>query len=181
MNLIQQFAALIQSGVTVHIKLSRFGNEVQMDILPIAAGNATGISLPPKALLGTAQELDEALPGFLQTYLHSSSNIQQQIEQATSELKAAEEAAKEQAQAVVKAKQADKSKVTTSKTLTSSPKKTRDMSAGLMGEDDKNDDDQAGDASVGESNETDKPQVAASTAGSGVPAVQEDALSADLF
>ena len=80
MNLFQQFAPLIAAGVTVHLKLSANGENMQLDLIPVANENKAGISLSPKALVASAAELDEKLPAFLETYLASQVRISDLIE-----------------------------------------------------------------------------------------------------
>lgn len=133
MNLFQQFAPLIAAGVTVHLKLSANGENMQLDLIPVAKENKAGISLSPKALVASAAELDEKLPAFLETYLASQVRISDLIEASQKELDAAEDAAKAAAQAA---------KVT-SGTRTATPaaaKKSRNMADGLMDEAEESDD-----------------------------------------
>ena len=136
MNLFQQFAPLIAAGVTVHLKLSANGENMQLDLIPVAKENKAGISLSPKALVASAAELDEKLPAFLETYLASQVRISDLIEASQKELDAAEEAAKAAAQAA-KATASKAPAKATSGTRTATPaatKKPRNMADGLMDE-----------------------------------------------
>jgi PRTRC genetic system protein E len=148
MNLFQQFAPLIAAGVTVHLKLSANGENMQLDLIPVAKENKAGISLSPKALVATAAELDEKLPAFLETYLASQVRISDLIDASQKELDAAEEAAKAAAQSA-KATASKAPAKATSGTRTATPaatKKPRNMADGLMDEDDEADDTGSGEA-----------------------------------
>lgn len=148
MNLFQQFAPLIAAGVTVHLKLSANGENMQLDLIPVAKENKAGISLSPKALVATAAELDEKLPAFLETYLASQVRISDLIDASQKELDAAEEAAKAAAQAAKTTASKAPAKAT-SGTRTATPaatKKPRNMADGLMDEDDEADDTGSGEA-----------------------------------
>lgn len=138
MNLFQQFAPLIASGVTVHLKLSASGENMQLDLIPVAKENKAGISLTPKALVATAAELDEKLPAFLETYLASQVRISDLIDESQKELKAAEDAARDAAQAAKASATKSPSKTASGvRTSTATPgKKARNMTDGLMSEDD---------------------------------------------
>lgn len=141
MNLFQQFAPLIASGVTVHLKLSASGENMQLDLIPVAKENKAGISLSPKALVASAAELDEKLPAFLETYLASQVRISDLIEASQKELEAAEEAAKAAALAAKETASKAPAKAT-SGTRTATPaatRKPRNMTDGLMDDDDEAD------------------------------------------
>lgn len=138
MNLFQQFAPLIASGVTVHMKLSAHGEKVQLDLIPVAKENKAGISLMPKALVATAAELDEKLPGFLEGYLATQVTLSDLIDKSQLELKAAEDAAKSLADAAKSesAKSGSKSSPAARATSSGAPKRERNLTDGLMGEGD---------------------------------------------
>lgn len=138
MNLFQQFAPLIASGVTVHLKLSASGENMQLDLIPVAKENKAGISLTPKALVATAAELDEKLPRFLETYLASQIRISDLIDESQKELQAAEEAARGAAQAAKAAavKSPGKGASGVRPTTASPVRKDRNLTDGLMDEDD---------------------------------------------
>jgi PRTRC genetic system protein E len=136
MKFIAHFATLLAAGVSVQLKLAAHGeNEIQLDIIPVAKTNKAGIVLTPKALIGTAQELDDNLPAFLDTYISTQSSINTLIEESERELAAAKAAT-------------DAAKSTSTKTASTqvrkaapsgkpgAPAKVRDMSAGLMDDDD---------------------------------------------
>lgn len=150
MNLFQQFAPLIASGVTVHLKLSASGENMQLDLIPVAKENKAGISLSPKALVASAAELDEKLPAFLETYLASQVRISDLIEASQKELEAAEEAAKAAALAAKETASKAPAKAT-SGTRTATPaatRKPRNMTDGLMDDDDEADDTGSGETTV---------------------------------
>jgi PRTRC genetic system protein E len=150
MNLFRQFAPLIAAGVTVHLKLSANGENMQLDLIPVAKENKAGISLSPKALVASAAELDEKLPAFLETYLASQVRISDLIEASQKELEAAEEAAKAAALAAKETASKAPAKAT-SGTRTATPaatKKPRNMTDGLMDDDDEADDTGSGETTV---------------------------------
>jgi PRTRC genetic system protein E len=150
MNLFQQFAPLIASGVTVHLKLSASGENMQLDLIPVAKENKAGISLSPKALVASAAELDEKLPAFLETYLASQVRISDLIEASQKELEAAEEAAKAAALAAKETASKAPAKATSgARTATpAATKKPRNMTDGLMDDDDEADDTVSGETTV---------------------------------
>lgn len=140
MKFIEQFAPLIAAGVAVQLKLSAHGeNEIQLDIIPVAKTNKAGILLTPKALIGTAQELDDNLPAFLATYITTQSSINTLIEESERELATAQAAAKAATEAAKST--SNKSASTPARKVAPSgkpgaPAKVRDMSAGMLDEDD---------------------------------------------
>lgn len=148
MNLFQQFAPLIAAGVTVHLKLSASGENMQLDLIPVAKENKAGISLSPKALVATAAELDEKLPAFLETYLASQVRISDLIDASQKELEAAEEAAKVAAKdAKATASKAPPKASSSARTVApAAAKKSRNMADGLMDEEEELEDTQTGEA-----------------------------------
>jgi len=95
MKLFQQLAASIKAGVVFHMTVRAAGENMQVELHPECDAGKTGIAIPHKALIATPEELDAAIPGFLETYLASSVNLTEQIEQARVAMAAAEDAAKE--------------------------------------------------------------------------------------
>lgn len=152
MKLIQPFEALIQNGVSLTLKFAAAGDgQIQLDILPAGKDTKTGVALPPKALFGTAAELDAFLEGFVEKYANSVQRIADVVANADQELQQAEAAAATQARQAVDTKRANKSTTKPgagTKSSASTPKK-RDLGAGMIGEEggegeDDTDDDQVG-------------------------------------
>lgn len=139
MKFIEHFATLLAAGVSFQLKLAAHGeNEIQLDIIPVAKTNKAGIVLTPKALIGTAQEIDENLPTFLATYITTQSSINTLIEESERELAAAQAAAKAATEAAKST--SNKSASTPARKVTppgkpGAPAKVRDMSAGMLDED----------------------------------------------
>lgn len=154
MKLIQPFEALIQNGVSLTFKFAAAGDgQIQLDILPAGKDTKTGVALPPKALFGTAAELDANLEEFVEKYANSVQRIAEVVANADQELQQAEAAAATQARQAVDTKRANKTttKPGAGKSAASTPKK-RDLGAGMIGEEggsdedhDHDDDDQTGD------------------------------------
>lgn len=136
MKLISPFKSLIQGGVILTLKISAAGGEnVQLDILPQGKDSATGVSLPPKALIGTPEEIDASLGEYLQKYAASVARVADVVANADAELKTIEDKSK--------AKTSTPSK-SASKPAASTPRK--DMSAGML--DEGGDDDDEGSTSL---------------------------------
>lgn len=139
MKLISPFKSLIKGGVVLNFKISAAGGEnVQMDILPQGKDSATGVSLPPKALVGTPEEIDASLEEYLQKYAASVTRVADVVANADAELQNIEQAAAAQAKKAVEEKAA-KSKTSTpakpgGKSAVPAPRK--DLSAGMLNEDD---------------------------------------------
>ena len=135
MQLISPFASLIKGGVILNLKISAAGGEnIQLDILPQGKDSATGVALPPKALVGTAQELDTHLEDYLRKYAASLARLADVLANADAELKTMEDAASAQARKAIEDK--SKSKAVAAKPATKPvPGAARkDMSAGLVDE-----------------------------------------------
>ena len=76
MQLITPLLPLLQGGVVLTLRMSAAaGQNIQLDILPQGKDTATGVALAPRALLGTAQELDEHLEAYLQKYATSLTRL----------------------------------------------------------------------------------------------------------
>jgi PRTRC genetic system protein E len=147
MKLIQPFADLIQAGVTLTLKFSAAGaTNIQLDILPQGKDTKTGVSLPPKAIVGTAQELDENLEAFIAKYAPSVQRVAEVVAGADADLQKIESDAAAQAKKAVdeKAKSRAAAKPGAGKSSTPAPKK--DLTKGMLdegagGSNDDNDDD----------------------------------------
>ena len=102
MQLITPFLTLLQGGVVLTLRLSATaGGNIQLDILPQGKDSATGVALPPRALVGTAQELDDHLEAYLQKYAASVARVADIVAGADAELQAIEQAASAQAHKAV--------------------------------------------------------------------------------
>lgn len=102
MQLITPFLTLLQGGVVLTLRLSATaGGNIQLDILPHGKDSSTGVALPPRALVGTAQELDDNLEAYLQKYAASVARVADIVAGADAELQAIEQAASTQARKAV--------------------------------------------------------------------------------
>lgn len=167
MNFFQQLQQLVSGGVKFHFKLSAAGDgQMQFDIIPVASENKAGISLPPQALTGTGQELDEHLGGFLRTYIASVTTINQVITDAEQQLKAAEDEARKKAAEASKAKTSTKSPA--SKTAPTSAKPSRNPADDLTNDDDggKEDEDSGETCAFGSNDTTSAPASGKKSSGS---------------
>lgn len=147
MKLIQPFEALIRNGVTLTFRLAAAGDQIQLDILPSGKDTKTGVALPPRALLGSAADLDEHLEAFVEKYAGSVTRIADVVANADQDLKQAEDAAAAQARKAVEEKRSNTKAPSKpgSKVATGTPKR-RDFMAGMTGagDEDVDDDDGAG-------------------------------------
>lgn len=142
MKMIQPFEALILAGVTLTLKFSAAGEKnIQLDILPQGKDTKTGMSLPPKAIVGTAQELDENLEAFIEKYAPSVQRVAEVVAGADADLQKIEADASAQAKKTVeeKAKSRAAAKPGAGKGTTPAPKK--DLTKGLLGAGDETNDD----------------------------------------
>jgi len=134
MKLISPFKSLIQGGVILSLKISAAGGEnIQLDILLQGKDSATGVALPPKALVGAADEINAHLEDYLQKYAASVARVADVVANADAELKTIEDAAAEQAKKAVEDK--SKAKIPASKPGTkaaSAAPRNKDMKAGLL-------------------------------------------------
>lgn len=182
MKLIQPFAALINNGVTLTFKLAAAGEKIQLDILPSGKDSKTGVALPPKALVGTAEDLDANLEAYLEKYAASLSTIADVVAKADVDLEAAEKAASDTARKAVEEKR-NKTKPGKSTPALSGPKK-KDATTGLID----TDDDDAGETGGGEEDEQDATTLdttgsaaAPAAAPAAAGAADQNALPAGLF
>lgn len=134
MNLIQPFEALIKNGVSLTFKISAAGEQIQLNILPTGKDSKTGVALPPKALFGTAAELDQHLEEFASKYAASVTRIADVVATADADLEKQEKEASETARKAVEDKRANKApaKPGVKSTSSTTPSKKRDMGAGLI-------------------------------------------------
>ena len=95
MNLFQQLAPLVTSGIVMRMTVRMHGDKLQLDIIPEVEAGKTGISVPAQALIGTAEELDAGVPGFIAAYAQSAADLNEQIAVAYAVMGKAQDAAKE--------------------------------------------------------------------------------------
>lgn len=191
MKLISPFKSLIQGGVILNLKISAAGGEnIQLDILSQGKDSATGVALPPKALVGTADEIDAHLEDYLQKYAASVARVADVVANADAELKTIEDAAAAQAKKAVEDKSKAKAPAPKPGTKTASAAPGKDMKAGLLSEgddeDNGDDDDQASTTllTTGSTGETPTPTGAPAAAPAPAPAAvmaSAEAMSSDLF
>ena len=187
MKLISPFKSLIQGGVILTFKISAAGGDrVQLDILPQGKDSATGVSLPPKAFVGTPEEIDAGLEEYLPKYAGTVARVADVVANADADLRSLEEAAAAQAKKAVE----DKSKAKTtspskpgSKPASSAPRK--DLSAGMLDESGDDDDDSTTLITTGGAGEApapaSAPAPAAAEAPAAAPAAPVEGVSPDLF
>ncbi len=179
MNLIQPFAALIKNGVNLTFKLAAAGDNIQLDILPSGKDSKTGVALPPKALIGTAEDLDANLEAYLQKYAASLTTIADVVAKADDDLQAAEKVASETARKAVEDKR--KSGKTSTSKPTASPKR-KDAASGLIDTDDDTNSEEEGEGGEGDDAATTLNTL--NNAPAAMPAqatATGDALSEELF
>lgn len=134
MKLIQPFADLIQAGVTLTLKFSAAGaTNIQLDILPQGKDTKTGVSLPPKAIVGTAQELDENLEAFIAKYAPSVQRVAEVVAGADADLQKIEADASAQAKKTVEEKAKSRAAAKPGAGKASTPAPNKDLSKGLLG------------------------------------------------
>jgi len=183
MQLISPFASLIHGGVILNLKISAAGGDnIQLDILPRGKDSATGVALPPKALVGTAQELDAHLEDYLRKYAASLARVADLVAGADAELKSIEDAASAQARKAIADK--SKSRPNPAKPRPLAPAARRDLTAGLV-------DDEESDGQEDEAGPSDAASALITTGGAGdggvaqvrpSPAAPEDGgMSQELF
>lgn len=174
MKLISPFKSLIQGGVILNLKISAAGGDnIQLDILPQGKDSATGVALPPKALVGTAQEIDENLEEYLQKYAASVARVADLVAGADAELKTIEDAAAAQARKAIDEKTRKAAAKPAIKPASGAPP-ARDVTAGLLeSNEDEGDDDEP------------SPSTLTTTGGAGqgaaAAAAPVEGVSPDLF
>lgn len=181
MNLIQQFEALIRGGIVLNLKIAATGENIQLDFIPAGKDTKTGVSLPARAMIGTAAELDEALAGFVPKYVGSLTRISNVVADAEAELAEAEAAAAAQAKQAVQDKAKNKGTKPLAKS-TSGPAK-RDPGKGLLGDDGDDAGDEGGDGTAEPEGEGETTLKTTGTASAPAPVGGQggNALDASLF
>lgn len=180
MKLISPFKSLIQGGVILTFKISAAGGEnVQIDILPQGKDSATGVSLPPKALVGAAEEIDANLEEYLQKYAASVARVADVVANADAELKSIEAAAAAQAKKAVEEKSKSKSSMPPSAgSRSGSSPPPKNMKAGMLDDDVDTDDEPTTLMTTGTAG---APAAEAETSHSDPAAGAGNAVSSDLF
>lgn len=141
MKMIQPFEALILAGVTLTLKFSAAGEKnIQLDILPQGKDTKTGMSLPPKAIVGTAQELDENLEAFIEKYAPSVQRVAEVVAGADADLQKIEADASAQAKKTVEEKAKSRAAAKPGAGKGTTPPK-KDLTKGLLGAGDETNDD----------------------------------------
>lgn len=164
---------LIQNGVELTFRLKAAGDtNIQMDILPTGKDSKTGVALPPKALIGTAAELDASLEEYLGKYAASVTTIADVVAKADEELQAVEKASSDAARKAVEDKRkTGKSGSAKSSTTT----KVKSADSGLIEAAGGDDDDDDEGTTLNTTSTAPASAPAADGAGTG------DALSKELF
>lgn len=192
MKLISPFKSLLQGGVILNFKIAAAGSgeNVQLDILPQGKDSSTGVSLPPKALVGTPEEIDSQLEEYLQKYATSVTRVAEVVANADAELKKIEDEAAAAAKKAIEDKAKNKTSTTKSpgKPGTTGTRKG-DPKAGLL--DDGDDENQDGDTSTtlittggttsGEKSGGGEPAGGTPSEPAAAPAAQGEGVSPDLF
>lgn len=145
MTLFTKFSPLVQAGVVVHLTLRQVGKDMQLEILPVCDAGKTGIALPPRAFLASPEELDEKMPGFLESYVSAAVNINEQIAVTVAVMDKAQEDAREATKKAQQAKTSTPARSSASTATTGTkPAKVRNTNAGFL---DDGDDGEGGDDS----------------------------------
>jgi PRTRC genetic system protein E len=147
MTLFTKFAPLVQAGVVVHLTMRQVGKDMQLEILPVCDAGKTGITVPPRAFLASPEELDEKIPGMLDTYVSAAVSINDQIAVTVAVMDKAQEDAREATKKAQQAKTTTPARTSTATTSGAKPVKTRNTNAGFLEEGD--DDDAGGDSGAG--------------------------------
>ncbi|MEJ8838157.1 PRTRC system protein E [Ramlibacter sp. AN1133] len=175
MQLISPFASLLKGGVTLNLKISAGGGDnIQLDILPRGKDSATGVALPPKALVGTAQELDAHLEEYLRKYAASLARVADVLATADVELQRLEDAASAQARKALEDKSRSKASAGKPQGKPASTGARKDLSAGLV---DEGDDEHDGDGD-GEGHDASTALVTTGSAGDALPAASTQSAAA---
>lgn len=134
MTLFTKLAPLVQAGVVVHLTLRQVGKDMQLEILPVCDAGKTGITVPPRAFLATAEELDEKVPSMLEAYVSAANNINDQIAVTVAVMEKAQEDAREATKKAQQTKATTPARSTTNATPGSKPAKVRNTNAGFLDE-----------------------------------------------
>ncbi|MFC6281177.1 PRTRC system protein E [Polaromonas aquatica] len=151
MTLFTKFSPLVKAGVVVHLTMRQVGNDMQLEILPVCDAGKTGISVPPRAFLASPEELDEKIPGLLETYVSAAVDINYQIAVTVAVMDKAQEDAREATKKAQQAKPSTPARTSTSATSGTKPAKPRNTNAGFLDEPDDGDD--GGDGAGGQPDE----------------------------
>jgi len=136
MTLFTKFAPLVQAGVVVHLTLRQVGKDMQLEILPVCDAGKTGITVPPRAFLASPEELDEKIPGLLDTYVSAAVDINDQIAVTVAVMGQAQEDAREATKKAQQAKTTTPARTSAATSSETKPAKTRKTNAGFLDEDD---------------------------------------------
>lgn len=136
MSLFTKLAPLVQAGAVVHITLRQVGANMQLEILPEVDAGKTGISIPPRAFQATPEELDEKIPGFLDTYVGAAININDQIAVTVAVMDKAQEEARETTKKLQTAKASTPVRSAATTASGAKPQKPRNTNAGFLDDDD---------------------------------------------
>ncbi|EKD98720.1 MAG: hypothetical protein ACD_23C00300G0008 [uncultured bacterium] len=168
MTLFTKFAPLVQAGVVVHLTLRQVGKDMQLEILPVCDAGKTGITVPPRAFLASPEELDEKIPGLLDTYVSAAVDINDQIAVTVAVMGQAQEDAREATKKAQQAKTTTPARTSAATTSGTKPAKTRNTNAGFL--DDGDDGDDGGGGSDGDVTEAGSQPDAAPHGGETAPA-----------
>lgn len=136
MSLFTKLAPLVQAGAVVHITLRQVGANMQLEILPEVDAGKTGITIPPRAFQATPEELDEKIPGFLDTYVGAAVNINDQIAVTVVVMEKAQEEARETTKKLQTAKASTPARFAATTASGTQPQKARNTNAGFLDDDD---------------------------------------------
>jgi PRTRC genetic system protein E len=134
MTLFTKFAPLVKAGVVVHLTLRAVGKDMQLEILPVCDSGKTGITVPPRAFLGTPEELDEKIPGMLDTYVSAATDLNDQIAVTTAVMEKAQESAREVTKKAAEVKPAASARTSSTAVAGAKPAKARNTNAGFLDE-----------------------------------------------
>lgn len=185
MKLITSIALLLAQGATLQIKFSQPSEgKVQLDILPAGKENKAGILIPPKSIIGTAEELDAELEKFMEAYCSSASRIASTASNVEAEMKKLEDEASAAAKKALEDKRANKKPGSGTTTKPSIPAGKKAPSLGLPDDDDEQDEGTATEGGDEDSGHTaldtsSAPAQSPTPAPAAAPAVP--ALTVDLF
>jgi len=144
MSLFTKLAPLVQAGAVVHITLRQVGANMQLEILPEVDAGKTGITIPPRAFQATPEELDEKIPGFLDTYVGAAVNINDQIAVTVAVMEKAQEEARETTKKLQTAKASTPARSAATTASGTQPQKARNTNAGFLDDDDDEGDPEGG-------------------------------------
>jgi PRTRC genetic system protein E len=151
MEMFKKFAALVEAGMVFTIKIQKSAGEngqMRLDILPETAAGVKGVVIPARALVATPEELDQEIPGFLETYLASTADLRDQIAVTQTVMDQAAKDAQDAAKAAA-GKKADTKKASSVKVVAGSKSKPA-KADGMMDDDEDDGGDQDDNADEGE-------------------------------